>query len=311
MPKTTDDPKEGNVTGDESASKKGFSGLPKAVTQLGQSGLAILLIIPAFILIGVMLVMQSTAVNSSVGQVSNALDGNNSADTIRELSTFFQQVNASNQNMFSIILTVFGTWVGAVVAFYFGTQNLRQSQESFNKVGQVLDNTITKMSQAPRASETTTYKTIDDLIKKYPKAGDVLTVNMDDTIKTVKAKFMEKQDIDNVVVLDIDEEGEKVVRGILYRVDLIEEIGVGTNFEEAGPLDDVKLRNEITKIKTDSATNKPWTAGEVENYVIVPRDYTIEAAIADMNAKGNEKIRCLVWEEEHPIAIFSLQDLTS
>ena len=118
MLETSDNSKKEKPTNDESASKTASSDPPKAITQLGQSGLAILLIIPPFLLIGYMLFMQATAVNSgAVEQVNNTMNGlqsndgitsNASAGIIRELSIYFQQLNASNQNMFSIILTVFG-----------------------------------------------------------------------------------------------------------------------------------------------------------------------------------------------------------
>jgi hypothetical protein len=48
---------------------------------------------------------------------------NSTNDTMRtNLSNFYKDINASNLNIFSIIFSLFGAWVGAVLAFYFGAQ---------------------------------------------------------------------------------------------------------------------------------------------------------------------------------------------
>jgi hypothetical protein len=46
----------------------------------------------------------------------------------------FDDVNNSNQSFFNILLAVFAAWVGAVVAFYFGSENLHQAQQTLQNV---------------------------------------------------------------------------------------------------------------------------------------------------------------------------------
>ena len=50
------------------------------------------------------------------------------------LSNFYKDINASNLNIFSIIFSLFGAWVGAVSAFYFGGQSLERAHDSLNRM---------------------------------------------------------------------------------------------------------------------------------------------------------------------------------
>ena len=147
------------------------------------------------------------------------------------------------------------------------------------------------------------------MLENYPDATDVVTVKMNNTIKEVKETFTAHPDIDNVVILEYDED-EDVIKGILYKVDLTEEIGA--KFQGPDELDDKPLKVEITKILTDNATNTAWKTTGIENFVILlNKDDTFEDAKKKMDAKGGVTVRGMVVDEGEPTGIIDFQMLSS
>jgi CBS domain-containing protein len=294
MAETRENSTQGGINNKDSTSKKTDEGPLAAIAQIGQSGLALLIIVPAFILIAYMLVIQWGAVNTATQQIntmiSNPID-QNTPDTISELSDFHQQTNASNQNMFAIILTVFGTWVGAVVAFYFGTQNLKQSQESFNKVQSDLGKALT--TAISPAAPKVIYKTIGEMLDKEPKAKEPFTVTMNSKIREVKQEFIEAQPYNNLLVVDENEEP----LGILYKEDFTGKIKA--KIEETDDFDDELLGNLVKKIDKDYLVGKQWTKENgVENYATLFREDTVDAAHTKMLAKGGVQVKGVVVDED-------------
>jgi CBS domain-containing protein len=293
MAETRENSNQGRINNKDSTSKKADQGPLAAIAQIGQSGLALLIIVPAFILIAYMLVIQWGAVNTTTQQISTVMSkpiDQNTPNTISELSDFHQQTNASNQNMFSIILTVFGTWVGAVVAFYFGTQNLKQSQESFNKVQ---DNLGKALTTAISPTQKVIYKTIGEMLDKEPKAKKPFTVTMKNKIREVKQKFIEAQPYDNLLVVDEDEEP----LGILYKEDFTGKIKA--KIEETDNFDDQLLGDLVKKIEEDHLVGKQWSKETgVENYATLFPDDTVDEAHTKMLGKGNVQVKGVVVDED-------------
>jgi hypothetical protein len=317
MVETSENPPQEGNNGNNDANKKTDQGPLAGFKQITQSGLALMIIIPAFILIGIMLFMQGSAVNQAITHINTTTTGqitNNTPNTIQALTNFYQQVNASNQNMFAIILTVFGTWVGAVVAFYFGTQNLKQSQESFNKVqdnfNKVQDHLGTALNTAiaSQSQPKVTYKTVKEMLDAEPVAKDVVTVTMKDKVGVVKEKFNSKNpDVDNVLV--VDEENYPIA--ILYEIDFVNQIKARLDVREED-LDDKPLEDVVERITSDSAIRLPWVKGGIKddkkNFARLDEYDTPDTAHQKMEKIGGNDVRGVVFSEnDNPIGIVSFQ----
>lgn len=88
------------------------------------------------------------------------------------------------------MLSVFGAWVGAVVAFYFGAQSLRKAQD-----------TIVTLSKAISAENGLSKITVEQLLNENPAARNVATVTLRTNLGEIWKNF-EVKDLMNVVVID-------------------------------------------------------------------------------------------------------------
>ena len=279
-----EDPQNGKRNKNGETGQQGFM---SHFAGIGQTWLAIALIVPGFILIGYMLYIQQTVTNTTIDKVGvisdQTLANANMALSITALTTYYQQVNTSNQNLFAIILPVLGTWIGAVVAFYFGAQNLKQSQESFKDAKDLIDKSLTT---TPSPTTVADYKTIGELLEKVQGATGVIIVTMESTIKQVKEVFKNNSGIDNVVVVR-DSTNKKNPMGVLYKDDFQESIGAIINQEQE--IDNQPLGDLIHKITEDMITEKPWTQEDgADNYAKLYESDTLGDALAKMEQVGGE-----------------------
>jgi len=185
--------------------------------------IALMVIIPSFVIIGMMILL--------------SLSSNEANQKIQV-------------DLFHALLPLLAAWVGAVVAFYFGTENLQQAQETLEK--------------SLSAKQELTSKTIDDILKDLPDAKQVRKVQMDTDIKKV-AKDL--QEMSNVLVVD------KINKplGVLYRWDLAKQAKVNI-YEDTGDEDtkDKTLEDFIGEIKNEFITKQPWSITEgIANYALL------------------------------------------
>jgi len=183
-----------------------------------------------------MFYIQHTTSVENILILKNLVNGTDNSEMIRATADAFNKINTSNQNFFNIVLAIFAAWVGAVVAFYFGSENLQQAQ-------QTLQDVLTGKQKLAK-------ETIEELLSDLPEAKDVTIVKIDDTVENVRKKL---QNISNVLVVNTKDKP----MGVLYRWDLAKQAEV--NIYEPEKEDNKEILSEIIdKIKDEFITKKSW-----------------------------------------------------
>jgi hypothetical protein len=258
-----------------------------SLKDVGQTWLALLIIVPAFILIAYMLWIQQGTINDALSSVRNLNSNATTPDSrIDTLTGFYREMNQSNQNMFALMTTVFGAWVAAVVAFYFGTKSQAKTQEALEKALSPKEKMLSSM-------------TVQQLLDEYPTAKEVEKVDMQTKIGKIKKIFKDKKDLTNVLVVGDDERP----RGLLYSADLPMLPNVGES--EDPTYDALMLKDRITNITDDFVTHNPWnpkpwnpTTG-VKNYAELLLTDNLQIAQSAMQAKADgPKVRGVVLDTQ-------------
>ncbi len=102
-----------------------------------QFQLAIILIIPAFLLIAAMLFLQYGSTANFIEIVKKYDEPPTDAQT-SNIIKIIQEVDKSNQTIFNILLPVFGAWIGAVVVYFFGAQPRKKLRTVLKKSNKTL-----------------------------------------------------------------------------------------------------------------------------------------------------------------------------
>lgn len=163
---------------------------------LFQDKIARLLIVGAFILVGIMLAIHLF----STGYILKEFNGAENV-TAQQVS-FYREINSSNNNIFNIILALLGAWVGAVLAFYFGAQSVDKAYSSLNQAQQSIGSLV-----SPNKLSTITVK---QLIEKNP---DSTRINKFKMVSKIKDIIKTAGDIFPFVT--IMDEADKKVLGLL------------------------------------------------------------------------------------------------
>jgi hypothetical protein len=280
-------PKENSTDiGDNNRDAKGKRGFMRIFEGVGQTWLALLIIVPAFILIFYMLSIQQGTISEALSSVRNLGSLNDSR--IDTLTGFYRELYQSNQNMFALMTTVFGAWVGAVVAFYFGAKNLAAAQSSIDKIQQSQGETIRK---ALSPQEKLSQMTVEQLLNENSTAKNVITVSMQTNVGDVKKKFSDNRDLTNVLVVDVNQKP----LGLLYKDDLAKLRNEG---ETPEAIDGRQLGERIENIKDDFVTHRPWNkATGVKNYAELSLADNLQIAQSAMQAKADgPKVRGIVLD---------------
>lgn len=223
----------------------------------GRFLVSIIIIGGAFVLIGSMLAIQAYTASQILEK------GTISAD--------LKELNQSNQTVFNILIPVFGAWVGAVVAFYFGSKNLQQAQD-------VLQSVVSPEEKLAK-------KTASDLLTETPGARTVATAKMNETVEEITKKMGPYH---NVVISDSDEKP----LGILYHWDI------------SGEAKDAKL-NDVVQGITDTLTKQKWSKDlGVRNFAKIYKDDTLLEVRAKLEAVSDDDttaVRGLVFDEKDNI----------
>jgi hypothetical protein len=275
-------------TGGNKRDTKGKMWFMRIFEGVGQTWLALLIVVPAFILIFYMLTIQQATNNEAlkfVGTVSSPND-----TRIAALAGFYRELFQSNQNMFALMTTVFGAWVGAVVAFYFGAKNLAAAQGTLDKIQQSQGEAITKaLSPQEKLSSTT----VEQILNENPTAKNVIKVPIQTNIGEVRKKFTDNKDLTNVLVVDANQKP----LGLLYKDDLRELQNQG---ETPEAIDGKQLGERIENIKDDFVTHRPWNkATGVKNYAELSLTDNLQIAQSAMQAKADgPKVRGIVLDTQ-------------
>jgi CBS domain len=281
-------PKQISSDAEDNRDANGKRGLMRIFEGVGQTWLALLIVVPAFILIFYMLSIQQATNNEALTSVGTVNSNNDTR--IAALAGFYRELFQSNQNMFALMTTVFGAWVGAVVAFYFGAKNLAAAQGTLDKVQQSQSEAITKaLSPQEKLSSTT----VEQLLSENPSAKNVIKVQISTNIGEARKKFNDNRDLTNVLVVDVNQKP----LGLLYKDDLRELQNPG---ETPEAIDGKQLVERIENIKDDFVTHRPWNkATGVKNYAELSLTDNLQIAQSAMQAKADgPKVRGIVLDAQ-------------
>ena len=257
--------------------------------------LAIGIVLPAFILIGYMIFLQQNSLENTIDNIKNINAGLTNEEIKILVKETFEEYNKNRQSLLNSLLPLFAAWVGAVVAFYFGSENLQQAQKTLDKV------------LTPR--ERLASKTIADVIKENPLSKEVVTVKMDDSIKDVKSKFYNDS---NVLVVSSEIEP----MGVLYSGDLSKQ-GKIILYEEDKINDSKPLKDIIESIISDKITKSKWSKDKgIRNFATLAINDNLLQAKEKMEEMSHSKenilsVRGIVINKSGKVeAIINFADLT-
>jgi hypothetical protein len=273
--------------GDGKFNQKSFS------NTITKDKLAFIILVSVFGLILVMLVIHIWSILYMM---------NNPAD-----KTGFQEIEKANIGLFSILLPLFGAWIGTVIAFYYGKENLATVSSAMRENA---DKAYSSLSDAQKSLEKMagvfkiTSEPLGEVISKSPQCMNVKTAKLSNTIKEIID--IAGQDFSNVLI--VDEKTQPL--GLLFISDIHKVIasqkGSISDFNDT-PLKVFLNANKII----DNITGEVWTVNGVKNYV--PLDITDTAEQASMklqDSKWGLSARGIVLDnDKKPFAIITYEIL--
>lgn len=261
--------------------------------------IAALLILGAFVAIMVILVSHMITTGSIIDEYKNSTN-----DTMRtNLSNFYKDINASNLNIFSIIFSLFGAWVGAVLAFYFGAQSLERAHDSLNKAQSSIDQIVSdnRMSGV----------TVKEVIDKNPDCRNIKPFTLDTPVANIVKGSKEKNY--SFVMIVNNETNPTQVHGLLFIEDLKKDKAEKDLETETRTLkeflDDPKINVIDSKI-----TKQKWTTQPpgVENFVPTSLEENLNSVYEKMIKKDPSlSVRAVVFENNKAIATVTYGNILS
>jgi hypothetical protein len=245
---------------------------------LFQDRIARLLILGAFVLIGAILLIHVFSTSYILQHYSL-----NSTAT----SDIFRDVNSANTNIFNIILALFGAWVGAVLAFYFGSQSVDKAYSSLKQAQQSISNIVSdnKLSGI----------TVKQLIERNPDSTRLNKFNMSSKIKDIMKTVGDIFPF--VMVLDND---DKKVLGLLFISDLTGAKSKSELMDLDKSLKDYLKENDVN----DFITKTKWSESGVSNFATVNMSDTLKDVVDAMNnISSSLSVRAIVIENDVSKAI--------
>jgi hypothetical protein len=240
-----------------------------------------LIIAGAFVFIGGMLAIHYVTVYHVI--TTNGVNAT-------AIGTILDRLDRSNQTLFTILLPVFGAWVGVVVAFYFGTEQARKAQET---LAQALS-PDTKLSTVK----------VEEALSEFKQLKEVSTVSLKDKIPDVTEKL---KDLQNVLVLD--DSGKPF--GILYKADLYSQKDIAAK-------DIAAFTETFEAFITDRDLKDHITGGKWEKDKVIKNFATINADNSLLNArermygistKDLDVLCVVVDKDEKPIGIIGFDTI--
>ncbi|MGD9533026.1 MAG: hypothetical protein AB7V56_04555 [Candidatus Nitrosocosmicus sp.] len=250
---------------------------------LFQDKIARLLIFGAFILVGIMLAIHIYSSNFIFDKWSS----NSNDTTTRATLDLFREVSSANNNIFNIILALLGAWVGAVLAFYFGSQSIDRAYASLSQVQQSLGNFV--------AGSNLSSMTVKDLITKNSETTRINKFKMSSKINEIS-----KTAADIYPFVTIVDDSEKNVLGLLF----ISQLTAVKPKSELDNLDQTLNDFLSTNPIDDFITKTKWTADGVKNYATVNMSDSLSKVIEAMNdISPSLSVRAVVVENGEAKAI--------
>lgn len=206
----------------------------------------------------------------------------------------FEEINKSNQNLFNALLPLFGAWIGAIIAFYFGTKNM-------DKVYDSLNNTQKSLVEATTNKKIST-ESLAEIVSKNSNSLNVRKIKLNNTIK----EAVDQSDgISNVLVIDDKEQP----LGLLFISDITSRVSkdeINTKYTTTSVKDFIK-QFEIS----DHITKQKWTEAGVKNYVVVKiTDSTQDSAKKLQDSGFGLSARGIILNSENkPFAIITYEQL--
>jgi len=214
-------------------------------------------------------------------------DVNISDQIFDSFQIFYRESNAANTNILSILLPVFGAWVGAIIAFYYGNKN-------FEKLSQGYKDAVDAISTSIDDSRKLAVSKVEDVLEKYPEYKEVLQAKISDLVgksfKEIGTTFLLKDDADKPL-------------GFMYMEDILK-----LDITEENLKKETKSFKEfiIERSIIDEITSKKWTENGLEdkykNYIEISLNDTLLTARDKMKVlTDKQKVRCLVLDNQRQI----------
>jgi hypothetical protein len=180
-------------------------------------------------------------------------------------STRFDRMEQANVNLFNILLPLFGAWVGTVIAFYFGRENL---QTVYN----AMSGSMEKMSEAVQPTD----PTVGEVIGKDPRATKFVSAKLNENVRQVFDRAGD--DVSSILIVDANDKP----LGMLFLSDVNR---IFASSDRNISTYDNRILQDLLTTETiiDNVTGRRWTASGVPNYVIL--DSTEKSKVAGKKLK--------------------------
>jgi hypothetical protein len=280
------------------------SGINKVTRGFGEgsfpNGLAIILILGTIIAIILMIVFYQSTItynqNLYKDIVNRTITNGSAEDILDSFQIFYRESNASNTNLLSILLPVFGTWVGAILAFYYGNKNFEK--------------TIDALSTSADESEKLRNLKIKDILEQFPNYKKVNKAKISDDI----GKSFEGIGNQSSLLLTTDDGNTPM--GFFYKEEILKQENmdetkiktIGKSFKEY-----FTEMDNAGKPIIDEITGQKWSSeSKITNYAEININDTLLQARSRMKSiSDKQKVRGLVLSNEKQIIGIITYDLFS
>ena len=260
------------------------------------NGLAIILIVGVIgAIIGLIAIHQHTLTMNQntykdilniITNKSNPLYGDKTSTILQSFQNYYRETNISNTNLISVLLPVFGAWVGAILAFYYGNKNMEKISSSANSV-------IDKLSERTKTEEDYLKMNVKEIFDLIPSYKDYKSAKISDP---VGKKFADAGSVSTILLTTDD--GKPL--GFLSKSDLF----AGEVKEEDISKIPKTFKEYLTENKNikDHITGNIWTENGVQNYATVSLQDTLQQAISKMRLiSDKQSVRGLVLDDNNKI----------
>ena len=261
------------------------------------NGLAIILIVGVVgAILGLIYIHQHTLemqqntykdILTKITDKNNTLYGDKINTLLQSFQNYYRETNISNTNLLSILLPVFGAWVGAILAFYYGNKNMERLSENANNV-------IDKLGERTMSEEDYLKMNVKEILDLVPHYKDYKSAKISDP---VGKKFTDAGSVSTILLTTDD--GKPL--GFLTKSDLFSGDKKEEDINQIKESFKTYLEQNLNKIK-DNITGNFWTVNGVPNYATVSLQDTLQQATAKMrHISDKQSVRGLVLDDKNNI----------
>ena len=190
--------------------------------------------------------------------------------------------------MFSIILSLFGAWVGAVLAFYYGSKSLDKAYASLTTAQSSIDKIVSDNRLAGIK--------VTEIIGKNPDSRKLLKHKLEDKISAI-VKDAEESNYQFVMV--VTDAPENKVLGLLF----ISNLTAIKPKAELVTLDDTLVKFITDNQVSDTITKRRWVKEGMINFVTAGTDDSLKTVVDKMKQLNDTlSVRAVVMDKGLPIA---------